>query len=495
LSYAETRVYFDKCLEEGIPKKCDDNDACTADTCHPYKGCEHTPIEDCIPCLEDHECKDLDVCNGNEICHNGICRGGEPLNCDDNNACTIDICAHNGDLEGCIHIPIEDCTPCLEDRECDDFNFCNGNETCQMGACQSGESLNCDANNACVINTCDPLQGCIHTPIEDCIPCLEDRECEDYNVCNGNETCQMGICKSGESLNCDDGDILTNDECKKEIGCTHTFEVIPEKKTLFINETTIISPRIIQNSNILWYVNNIEGGNSKIGTITNGEYRAPSIDDSYPDSLNITIDAISANDSMTKGSTNIAISCKKSPLITVKVMQDKNVISVKKKTRFRALVKGEICTKNIKWSVTNGGGTIIPINSRMAVYTAPKFIHSNLQNFTIIATSVENDIFFGEVNQKVIASCNQIPGSMLILDSDRKLVKKTDKVQLKAFCGKNVTWSTTPYGNITSTSANTATFHLANTATFDHRQRFNITATSFDEGKYRSSDTYIIIDP
>ncbi len=49
---------------------------------------------------------------------------------------------------------------CEFDFECDDNNVCNGVEVCISGSCQPGQPLNCDDFNACTIDTCDPLTGC-----------------------------------------------------------------------------------------------------------------------------------------------------------------------------------------------------------------------------------------------------------------------------------------------------------------------------------------------
>jgi len=98
---------------------CDDNNACTIDSCDPQTGlCVHTPVN----CDDGNACTD-DLCDPQTGCYH------VPVNCDDNNACTIDTCDPQ---TGCVHTPIV-----------------------------------CDDNNPCTTDTCDPQLGCIHTPNPD----------------------------------------------------------------------------------------------------------------------------------------------------------------------------------------------------------------------------------------------------------------------------------------------------------------------------------------
>ena len=51
---------------------------------------------------------------------------------------------------------------------CDDGTVCNGDETCQAGLCAGGTPLNCDDGDACTIDSCHPINGCSNTPIPGC---------------------------------------------------------------------------------------------------------------------------------------------------------------------------------------------------------------------------------------------------------------------------------------------------------------------------------------
>src|SRR4029077_1560013 len=185
----------------GTPLNCNDNNVCTSDTCDPVAGCQHTAV------TNGTSCSDGNVCNGVETCQAGACVAGTALNCNDNNVCTTDTC---DPVAGCQHTPVTNGT------SCSDGNVCNGVETCQAGACAPGTALNCNDNNPCTSDTCDPVAGCQHTPV------TNGTSCSDGNVCNGVETCQAGACAPGTALNCNDNNPCTSDACDPVAGCQHT---------------------------------------------------------------------------------------------------------------------------------------------------------------------------------------------------------------------------------------------------------------------------------
>jgi formylglycine-generating enzyme required for sulfatase activity len=103
--------------------------------------------------------------------------GGCGKGCDDQVACTVDICASDG---GCAHI--SDLTAC------DDANFCT-------------------------VDACGPA-GCTHTP--------SLGNCDDSNACTVYDQCIAGACQPGAAKSCDDGNPCTTDTCAPESGCVHT---------------------------------------------------------------------------------------------------------------------------------------------------------------------------------------------------------------------------------------------------------------------------------
>jgi N-acetylneuraminic acid mutarotase len=100
------------------PISCDDNDACTADSCDSATGCTHTPVS----CDDGNACT-ADACDPVNGCVN------TPISCDDGNSCTADSCDQ---ANGCQHTAVADGTTCSD----------NGGTTCEHGAC--------------TIPTCDP---------------------------------------------------------------------------------------------------------------------------------------------------------------------------------------------------------------------------------------------------------------------------------------------------------------------------------------------------
>lgn len=52
---------------------------------------------------------------------------------------------------------------------CNDETVCNGAETCDdVGECMPGTALDCDVSDPCLAPSCDPVEGCVTTPIDGC---------------------------------------------------------------------------------------------------------------------------------------------------------------------------------------------------------------------------------------------------------------------------------------------------------------------------------------
>jgi hypothetical protein len=131
---------------------CNDNNACTNDTCTALGGCAHTNR------ANGTACGDSNMCNGVETCQGGVCTPGSGGSCDDGNICSADSC---DPIQGCKHVPVI-----------------------------------CDDGNPCTRDTCDSLIGCHSVALANGTPCT------DQNVCNGVETCQSGTCTPGSALHC-----------------------------------------------------------------------------------------------------------------------------------------------------------------------------------------------------------------------------------------------------------------------------------------------------
>ncbi len=172
---------------------CDDANACTASTCLPGQGCVHIP--------RTGLCDDGNPCTGPDTCVDRSCVSGAALTCDDENPCTQDSCSLT---DGCRHAPLDGVT-------CDDSDACTPPGTCHSGLCQMPPRLDCDDDNPCTMDQCDPTQGCVYYPL--------DGPCDDGDICTGIGHCELGQCQLGDPITCDDGDVCTRDVCRPAIGC------------------------------------------------------------------------------------------------------------------------------------------------------------------------------------------------------------------------------------------------------------------------------------
>ncbi len=133
------------------------------------------------------------------------------------------------------------CVECLENADCDDGLFCNGEETCSSGACQTGTSP-CTESQECD----EDADECIN-PAE----CEADADCDDGLFCNGEETCVDGECQAGTApctaeQKCDED----ADEC---VTPTESLIIItPENPG--VGESTSFSPQTsAKGSNVFYY--------------------------------------------------------------------------------------------------------------------------------------------------------------------------------------------------------------------------------------------------
>ncbi|HEV8202406.1 MAG TPA: thrombospondin type 3 repeat-containing protein, partial [Candidatus Polarisedimenticolia bacterium] len=150
---------------------CDDGNPCTSDSCDQAVGCKGVPVTDGLPC------DDGSACTQGETCRTGVCGGGLPLNCDDNNPCTTDFCSPT------------------------------------TAVCQHKSA--CDDGNSCTVDSCGPTGTCTHQPAPN------GTICTDGNFCTVGDVCSSGIC-SGPPKNCDDGSLCTVDLCQPSTGqCDH----------------------------------------------------------------------------------------------------------------------------------------------------------------------------------------------------------------------------------------------------------------------------------
>ena len=73
------------------------------------------------------------------------------------------------------------------------------------------DEATCDDGNPCTQDTCNGADGCGHTA-------LEGTDCDDQDPCTVTDHCQGGLCV-GSTVECDDGNLCTDDFCDGEQGC------------------------------------------------------------------------------------------------------------------------------------------------------------------------------------------------------------------------------------------------------------------------------------
>jgi TolB protein len=136
---------------------CDDNNPCTKDKCDQDAGqCDFKPHD-----------------FGNHY--------GQPIACDDGNACTSGDVCHAG---VCAGANVADGTACR------DGNACTRSDSCQAGACTGADPIVCSARDQChVAGTCDPASGACSDPAAP-----DGTACNDTDACSGPDTCQGGAC-------------------------------------------------------------------------------------------------------------------------------------------------------------------------------------------------------------------------------------------------------------------------------------------------------------
>ncbi len=233
------------CFANPIP--CNDNDACTTDTCSLLSGCQFNLTVICNDgnaCTSDRcnngvceyrarTCTGSDPCYTNNLCdsNTGSCITNVPLdpslynssnnacftttcpignggplvtqtNCSDSNECTIDSCVNS---TGCVYenrtcfdgnfCTLDECISNLPGgcRFTDNSSACNDNNLCTQDLCNAtsgcffpSNSSNCNLGDVCKIYTCDPAAGC------------EERD----RVCDDGDFCKIWTCTSLSGIGC-----------------------------------------------------------------------------------------------------------------------------------------------------------------------------------------------------------------------------------------------------------------------------------------------------
>ncbi len=126
--------------------------------------------------------------------------------CDDDNGCTADICLNEGE---CGYRDMKFGQPCKDDLYCTVF------EHCDAGQCVGAQREPTFNFPDCGVPQCyEEDEKVLIEPM--------DERCDDGDVCNGPETCNLLLgCMAGEPLETDDGIDCTNDGCDPVDGVFH----------------------------------------------------------------------------------------------------------------------------------------------------------------------------------------------------------------------------------------------------------------------------------
>jgi von Willebrand factor type D domain/Lamin Tail Domain len=124
-------------------------------------------------------------------------------------ACTLDV-ALSGNLSAAFADDLAGVPPTSAKVQADPCGVgtCGSDVECPVAISDGGS---CGDHLLCITGSCQP------------IACEGDAECGDGNVCNGVETCSPAThtCLPGSLLDCDDQNACTADSCDPALGCGH----------------------------------------------------------------------------------------------------------------------------------------------------------------------------------------------------------------------------------------------------------------------------------
>jgi len=185
----------DACLDPAGTACTDDGNTCTDDECDGAGACTHPS--------NTGSCDDGLFCTVTDVCSGGVCTGsGDPCPGADGDSDCSESCNESFD----------DCTAGDGDgAACDDFQFCNGNDTCLTGACAVHSGDPCDGPDG----DGDCTESCDETSDSCTAADPAASPCDDGLFCNGADSCSGGTCSVHPGDPCDgpDGDGDCSETC------------------------------------------------------------------------------------------------------------------------------------------------------------------------------------------------------------------------------------------------------------------------------------------
>ncbi len=164
-----------------------------------------------------------------------------------------------------------------------------------------------------------------------------------------------------------------------------SVSVSPTAASVQVGKAQQFSDSVSGNSNtsVVWLVNNIQGGNSTVGTVNaSGLYAAPS---AVPANANVTVTVQSAADATKVANAVVTVTAAPVP-VSVSVTPASATLQTGVTQQFSATVSGTTNTA-VTWSVNGvtGGNATVGTISSSGLYTAPSVTSSATE--TISATS------------------------------------------------------------------------------------------------------------
>jgi hypothetical protein len=262
---------------------CDDDDACTTDTCE-VTGCVHAAILNCqpaakpcdattpcqtgvcdliasacVPCIVNLDCIAGNICSGHtcvatvscatdiackatkQVCEKqaGICVDClTAVDCATGHACVSNLCVtslpckSSKDCGAICDQANGVCVDCLEDVDCGASQFCSPAHTCLGKICSGpacgigGTLFACNANGSgfAAASSCDDANPCTNDGCKSSVGCTHlpaSATCTDGDACTGADVCVDGNCAAGAVVSCDDSNPCNIDTCDAIAGCQH----------------------------------------------------------------------------------------------------------------------------------------------------------------------------------------------------------------------------------------------------------------------------------
>lgn len=197
------------------------------------------------------------------------------------------------------------------------------------------------------------------------------------------------------------------------LGCSSNnsgvaITVTPSSATVVLSGNQQFTATVTGNSNenVTWYVNNIAGGNSTVGTIsTVGLYTAPAV---LPTPDTVTIEAISQANTGATASATVTLDTG----IRVTIAPQAPTVGTSETLTFVATVTGTSNTE-VTWSVdgaVNGNPTVGTIDDN-GNFTAPPAV-PNPAIITVTATSVADDTKVGSSSVTIVLAVDPTLGQI-----------------------------------------------------------------------------------